>query len=198
MALGLLTQSTAFSQTEDQQNAFRAQVLASINAYRAMYVNDTALVLPASGTDVYTVLNTGSASWASYLASTSAWAHSSAAARTIASNGDVAGENIALQWTSVTLAPADVAKMAVDSWYAEKANYSYVKPLDTSVGSTGHFTQLVWISSTTVGCGYAVKPDPMNPEYNAYIEVCRFDPPGNLQDATVYGMNVPMLNMGTK
>jgi glioma pathogenesis-related protein 2 len=196
VVLCLSCQNAAFGQTEEQQIKLRAQALTSHNTLREMYVSDPDLVLPTSGTDVNTVLNTGSANWAVHLASTGDFAHSSDADRTIASSGDVAGENIFSLYTSVALSPAELAKMAVASWYSEIGNYSYLKPLDTKVGTTGHFTQVIWVSTTTVGCGFGVSPDPNNTMYNTYIVVCRYDPPGNLQDTAAYAANVPMLIPG--
>lgn len=53
------------------------------------------------------------------------------------------GENLALgypSWTSV-----------INGWYSEVKNYNYNKP--GFAGNTGHFTALVWKSTTKVGCG---------------------------------------------
>ena len=60
----------------------------------------------------------------------------------------------------------------VDSWYAEIANYQYSQPGFS--GSTGHFTQIVWKSSTQLGCGRATCQ-------GNDLWVCNYAPPGNYQ-----------------
>lgn len=61
-------------------------------------------------------------------------------------------------------------KDVVDSWGAEKANYTYA---DNSCSDVcGHYTQVVWEESTKVGCGVVT--------CNGFdIWVCQYDPPGN-------------------
>ena len=54
-----------------------------------------------------------------------------------------AGENIALGYPDV--------RGLVNAWGTERKNYDYSKPGFTS--GTGHFTQIVWKGSTTIGCG---------------------------------------------
>lgn len=60
----------------------------------------------------------------------------------------------------------------VDSWYAEIANYQYSQPGFS--GSTGHFTQIFWKSSTQLGCGRATCQ-------GNDLWVCNYAPPGNYQ-----------------
>jgi uncharacterized protein YkwD len=96
--------------------------------------------------------------WADHLASSGcALEHSSGSL----------GENLAAG-TSGTLSPTDV----VDMWYAEGAHYDFAHG-DFGM-DTGHFTQLVWTSSTTLGCGTASCG-------GLDIWVCNYDPPGNYE-----------------
>lgn len=59
----------------------------------------------------------------------------------------------------------------VDSWYSEISMYNFSQPGFKS--GTGHFTQVVWIGSTEVGCGKA-----RSPRGGTYV-VCNYSPPGN-------------------
>uniref|UniRef100_A0A0K8RMI9 Putative antigen 5 protein n=1 Tax=Ixodes ricinus TaxID=34613 RepID=A0A0K8RMI9_IXORI len=82
------------------------------------------------------------------------------------------GENI--YWMSLSEAPYEkYAKMAVDAWYEEKVNYTYV-PGGYSP-ATAHFTQMVWIATTEVGCGYNVSKS-----QTIYV-VCNYSPQGNIE-----------------
>lgn len=67
-----------------------------------------------------------------------------------------------------------VAVKAAENWYNEKEKYDFA----TGSGATesdvvGHFTQLVWDSSTKLGVGMAKRG-------NRTIVVCHYDPPGNV------------------
>jgi hypothetical protein len=84
------------------------------------------------------------------------------------------------------------AAQAVTDWYNELTNpgYDFNDPGFSS--GTGHFTQIVWKSTTKVACavkscthitGYAT----MN---NAKLFVCRYSPPGNLNTKTAFRENV--------
>ncbi|KAI8577656.1 hypothetical protein K450DRAFT_282434 [Umbelopsis ramanniana AG] len=80
-------------------------------------------------------------------------------------SGGPYGENLAMgygDWKSV-----------VSAWYNEEKNYDYSKPGFSS--STGHFTQVVWVSTTQIGCG--VKK--CSNQGNAPIYTCSYAPPGN-------------------
>jgi pathogenesis-related protein 1 len=65
-------------------------------------------------------------------------------------------------------------QMAVDSWGGEKADYDYAKNTCKPGKMCGHYTQMVWKSTTEVGCGYAVCADSKD-----QIWVCQYQPPGN-------------------
>jgi len=68
---------------------------------------------------------------------------------------------------------------AVASWYNEIKDYSFSNPGFS--GSTGHFTQLVWKSTTKVGCGLKLCSYLQDAGFNnAYFLVCEYSPPGNL------------------
>jgi uncharacterized protein YkwD len=80
-------------------------------------------------------------------------------------SGGQYGENLAAGTTGA-MDPEAVVAM----WYDEIKGYSYQQPGFSM--QTGHFTQVVWRSTTQVGCGMA--------QCNGNdIWVCEYDPPGN-------------------
>lgn len=62
-------------------------------------------------------------------------------------------------------------KDAVDAWYDEINKHTFgVEPKTTG---TGHFTQVVWKDSKTLGVGMC-----KNSKGQVFV-VCNYDPPGN-------------------
>jgi pathogenesis-related protein 1 len=89
------------------------------------------------------------------------------------------GENLywasAIEWSNgrreqQTITPQQV----VDSWGNERADYNYKTNTCTKGKMCGHYTQVVWKSTTTVGCAMAVCKDSRE-----QVWVCRYQPPGN-------------------
>lgn len=78
-------------------------------------------------------------------------------------SGGPYGENLAIGYSPVG---------SVDAWYDEIKDYNYANPGFSE--STGHFTQVVWKSSTKVGC--AVKS--CGGVWGDYV-ICSYDPAGN-------------------
>lgn len=94
------------------------------------------------------------------------------------------GENVALMPT--TFGSAD----AVSMWVAEADCYNYAagtcastcrytyRGLDIQANTCGHYTQVVWNTSTEVGC--AVADCPHRAGYaDSSVWVCQYTPPGN-------------------
>lgn len=84
------------------------------------------------------------------------------------------GENLAYSWSSSVSSLANCgvyAEKYVKMWYDEEELYNYNNPGFSS--STGHFTQVVWRSTTDVGCGLAISGD------NKIYAVSQYTPPGN-------------------
>merc|ERR1719509_343211 len=67
----------------------------------------------------------------------------------------------------------DLYQAAVDGWYEEGQGWRYNMGLGFSMG-TGHFTQVVWAGTTSVGCATA------QGSQWTYV-VCNYGPPGNMQ-----------------
>jgi uncharacterized protein YkwD len=170
VALGMFGQTTAMGQDAAQQATFRQTALAAHNATRAMFSNGG--VQPLTESDS---LNTGAQEYAMRLAELGDLVHSPRESR------PGVGENLAVLESTRMVGPAEVATRTVGGWAGEAVSYDYNRP-GANFFSTGHFTQMVWKSSTTVGCGYAIgsRTDPDGTKFNSYYVVCRYSPSGNV------------------
>jgi len=74
------------------------------------------------------------------------------------------GENMAWGYSSI----AGVVK----AWYEEEETYDYANPGYSS--AVGHFTQVVWKSSTEIGCALKTQC----PQWPT-TWICQYNPPGN-------------------
>ena len=74
------------------------------------------------------------------------------------------GENIAYGY--------DTPASTVSAWGDERSDYDYNNPGYSP--ATGHFTQLVWKSTTDVGCARIWCGN-----YMGWFLVCEYNPPGN-------------------
>ncbi|MDO8813707.1 MAG: CAP domain-containing protein [Gallionella sp.] len=89
------------------------------------------------------------------------------------------GEN--LYWASA-LAWSDGRKelqkispeQVVGSWSSEKADYDYARNRCAPGKICGHYTQVVWRTTATVGCAAAVCEDTLD-----QVWVCQYQPAGN-------------------
>jgi len=87
------------------------------------------------------------------------------------------GENLYAAGSTVdNVDNIDKLKAGIQEWFNEYEAYDYDGHQCSEV--CGHYTQVVWASSTSMGCGYAeCGPFPDN-FYQVYL-VCRYSPPGN-------------------
>jgi pathogenesis-related protein 1 len=89
------------------------------------------------------------------------------------------GENLywgsAVNWSDGRKELQNVTpQKVVDSWASEKADYDYTNNSCTPGKMCGHYTQMVWRTTTTVGCAMAVC------EYTrTQVWVCQYQPAGN-------------------
>ncbi len=131
---------------------FRAAVLNSTNLFRREH-NATAAVWNA----------TTAAFAAQYLAGN--------ADCTFAHSGGPYGENIAVGYPSV--------QAAIDAWGNERQIYDFGHPGFSE--ATGHFTQLVWKRSTSVGCGRRLcGGKAAGAKSTGWYLVCEYWPRGNV------------------
>ncbi len=73
-------------------------------------------------------------------------------------------------------------KFTTDNWYNEIKNYNFDNPGFKE--GIGHFTQLVWKSTSDVGFGIEVSTD------GFYYVVANFFPPGNINSPQYFQDNV--------
>lgn len=66
---------------------------------------------------------------------------------------------------------------AIQSWYDEYKDFTYGLGPKTRKAVIGHYTQVVWYSSSVVGCGIAYCPN----QSLKYYYVCQYCPAGNIQ-----------------
>lgn len=85
------------------------------------------------------------------------------------------GENLywASAWSNGVVQNVQSADV-VNAWGAEKADYSYATNTCAAGKVCGHYTQVVWKNTTSVGCGMAVCDSPKN-----QVWVCQYSPAGN-------------------
>src|ERR1019366_6511193 len=113
---------------------FRQSILQRHNQFRARHGSPA--LAPDSDLDAY------AQNWASHLAASSKFAHSSGPY----------GENLYYEESSSAIDAGEAAAGATESWYGESAGYRYG---DGFSASTGHFTQVVWKDTARLGCGMA-------------------------------------------
>ena len=65
-------------------------------------------------------------------------------------------------------------QQVVDRWGNEKADYDYQNNSCAPGKICGHYTQVIWRTTKTVGCGMAVCEDTQT-----QVWVCRYQPAGN-------------------
>ena len=130
------------------------------NAYRAA-VGESPLVWSAT-------LASSAQTWAKHLADTNTFEHS------CPGGGCGYGENLAAGWPSSSWTDTSL----VNLWGNEKQYFKcgYFPAVSTTGNwqDVGHYTQVVWPTTTQCGCGEAIS------SADHKILVCQYQPPGNV------------------
>lgn len=79
------------------------------------------------------------------------------------------GENIFWGSSADYYKPVDASL----SWYDEKKNFRYSRVNEMNLEKTGHYTQMVWKTTSSMGAGMAACPS------GGFIIVANYNPPGN-------------------
>uniref|UniRef100_A0A1B6MU13 SCP domain-containing protein n=1 Tax=Graphocephala atropunctata TaxID=36148 RepID=A0A1B6MU13_9HEMI len=142
-----------FAAASETTELFAKETLRIHNEYRAKHG------VPALSLDAE--VSKFAQAWADHLAEKNQFVHR---------NNSPYGENIF--WSSASAS----AKMMCDSWYGEEAGYNYdVDPFKSGAGlKSGHFTQMVWKQSKSLGVGRAFTKS------GAMIAVANYSPRGNI------------------
>jgi len=77
--------------------------------------------------------------------------------------------------------PTNVETTAATDWLDEQPGYNYAANT-CSAPPCGHYTQMVWRATTSVGCGIrqCTVNTPFGPPFNNWtLVVCQYSPPGN-------------------
>ena len=162
-----INNNSALAQTTTDLNVLRNNALSKHNGYRATH--------RSAGMRIDVSANNTAQEWAKYLAANGLFQHSASSQR------NSAGENLYVYYTTApSIDYATLANAAVKSWYDEVKLYNYSSPGFSL--ATGHFTQVVWKSSTKLGCGTAKGTKTLNgTTFNAFYVVCHYLPAGNVQ-----------------
>jgi len=144
--------------------AFRNSVLSEHNTLRATH-HSPSLTLSDS-------LNASAQAHAESILQTGVFRHSSFDER----NG--AGENLYYAMLANLSDLPTYGDDVVRSWYREVSNYDYDHGSYSS--ATGHFTQVVWKSTSELGCGVAQgRKKHYSNEFNVIYVVCHYQSAGN-------------------
>lgn len=143
-----------------------ADITTHINTYRSKH--------HAKSIEHNVTITAFTQSYASQLAQSSKFEHSGNRAY---------GENLAM-FRGMADNIVVLVKRAIDSWYSEVKAYDYAKA--TFVSGTGHFTQLVWNTSTQYGIGYSY-----NIATKTAVVSMNFNPPGNMMGRFKENVSTP-------
>lgn len=144
--------------------SFKREFLETHNAYRKKH--------GAPPMTLSNDLNSSAQSWADNLMAKDRLAHSTTKD----------GENVFTMYGSAGIVLK--GKEAVESWYNEIKDYQWSNP--GFAGNTGHFTQVVWKSSTELGVGMATNGK------KVYV-VGQYRPAGNINTREYFQENVLQL-----
>lgn len=115
-----------------------------------------------------------------------------------APGGNQNGESTSFAWRTTqqgsgpvqSVTPGETPADAVKGWYCEVSRFPFDSPNPTIAGgftgnncsgtATGHFTQVVWKSTTRLGCASNTCAVPGKPGMTGTLWVCEYAPAGNV------------------
>ncbi|XP_067678647.1 uncharacterized protein [Haliotis asinina] len=100
--------------------------------------------------------------------------------RCVMEHQGVRGENLAMVAGSIMNIDS-LVDYGINGWYNEKNKWTYG---DAFSPATGHYTQMIWSSTTHVGCAAKRCPD-------MYLLACFYSPPGNVMGFNPYTRGAP-------
>ena len=157
---------------KDALSHLKPKALACLAVLLTMQFGQAAATMPkdmvAAHNEYRSRVGSPALAWAADLAKRAQeWATKLIEAGTYAPRNDgQSGENL-FEISGGTASP----KQVVAAWASEEANYDHAANKCRS--RCGHFTQVVWRGSKTVGCGSARAN-------GREVWVCDYDPPGNV------------------
>jgi pathogenesis-related protein 1 len=86
-------------------------------------------------------------------------------------------------------APTQDPGSAVTSWLSEESTYDHGTNTCASGATCGHYTQIVWSTTTGVGCAHVscTTSSPFGSQFPTWdFSVCDFSPPGNIGTEAPY------------
>jgi len=149
-------------------NADKDSVITHVNKYRSKHQSP-----PLSWDN--TVANF-SQNWSYYLLTNNLFQHS---------NSKLYGENLSY-FQGYNATPLELIIKSIDIWYEEVSKYDFTNP--GYINGTGHFTCLVWKSSTICGFGFS-----LNKSTNEVIISMNTSPPGNILGKFAENVLPPLL-----
>jgi hypothetical protein len=150
-------------------NADKNSVITHINKYRSKHQSP-----PLSWDN--TVSNFAQ-NWSYYLLMNNLFQHS---------NSKLYGENLSY-FQGYNATPLELIIKSIDIWYEEVSKYDFNNP--GYINGTGHFTCLIWKSSTICGFGYS-----LNKSTNEVIISMNTSPPGNILGKFAENVLPPLLD----
>ncbi|KAJ8042536.1 Peptidase inhibitor 16 [Holothuria leucospilota] len=91
--------------------------------------------------------------------------------------------------------PPNPVTQPVTLWYNEDKDYHYELGSCSAGRVCGHYTQVVWASTTEVGCGIAFCPEAITHSgqtfEDAWLVTCNYNPGGNFRGQKPYAAGTP-------
>lgn len=174
--VSLILATACFSQAQGQMSAAQQANITWYHNYlrsQLLYSSSAATInQPCATTMPMLTWDATAASIAQNYANQCIFAHNA--------NRGAYGENIAMS-SDTTAAYCAIngvsCKGPVADWWSEWSSYTFA-PISRRAAATGHYTQIAWATTTSVGCGVANCPSLQGLSTGGIFVVCDYSPPG--------------------